>query len=79
MKLHKLAHSFPNFGKKETPEEIAKYIEERRRRYPTKENIKKKVLYFSLSVSHAHTQTISLSLSLSLFMYTFLSLQKMRF
>jgi hypothetical protein len=43
MKLHKLAHTIPNFGKKETPEEIAKYLEERKRRYPTKENIQKKV------------------------------------
>lgn len=65
MKLHKLAHSFPNFGKKETPEEIAKYIEERRRRYPTKENIKKKVLFFIVLIfthAHAHTHTKFLSL-----------------
>jgi hypothetical protein len=42
IKLHKFVHSIPNYGKRETPEEIAKYIEERKRKYPTKANIQKK-------------------------------------
>lgn len=31
------------FAKLQTPEEIAKYLEERKKNYPTKENLKRKV------------------------------------
>jgi len=43
MKSHELIHIRSMFSKLETPEEIERYREERRKRYPTAENIQKKV------------------------------------
>ncbi len=43
VKLHKMRHLNSAIGKMETPEEINRYIEERKKRFPTSEVVAKKV------------------------------------
>lgn len=43
VKLHKMRHLNSAIGKEESPEEVNRYIEERKKRFPTNEVVAKKV------------------------------------